>query len=159
MEEILSRKAFAELFGEVKKILDKQSWLNRHGKEFLMLGLRLLGFALGFFIFAHHGGAYKIIGMIVISYFFYGIGITGTHEAGHRSWVSSITGNKIWGYFFSDFWTAQSSLWWHQRHVVIHHVFTNMPEKENAAKFYYPLMNKYVYFFVTPFLVNFWLVI
>ncbi len=159
MEDILPRKAFAELTAEVKQILDPLSWTDRHGREFVLLGVRIALFALGFAIFALPGWVAKAVGMIVISYFYYGITITGTHETGHRSWVRAVKWNKVWGYFFADFWSAQSSLWWHYRHVEIHHIYTNMPDEAEVGNYYYPWIGKYAYFFGLPFLVNIWLVL
>src|SRR3990167_2501883 len=101
---MLDHQSFLQLSTEVKKILDKQSWFQRYGMEILFLLIRVVLFVLSFWIFSQPGWGAKIIGMLLISYNFYGIAITGTHEAGHRSWSSSILGNKIWGYFFSDFW-------------------------------------------------------
>ena len=41
--------------------------------------------------------------------------------------------------------------------MVKHHQYTNVPGKE-TANFYYPWLNKYLYFFVVPYLVIFWLI-
>ncbi|MBI4154496.1 fatty acid desaturase [Candidatus Woesearchaeota archaeon] len=96
--------------------------------------------------------------MLILSYFYYGIAITGTHETRHNTFVKSRSLNKILAYFFSDFWGGQSNEWWYHRHVKVHHIHTNITEKEEAV-FYYPWINKYVYFFILPYLVMFWLLI
>lgn len=158
MENILPEKAFLQLSIEVKKKMDKQRWLQLYGFEFIWFLVRLFILAMSFLLFINSGIWYKIIGMLGLSYTYYGIGISGNHEAGHRSLSPRVGVNKVWGYFFSDFWTAQSSLWWYHRHVLVHHVYTNMPEKEGTL-FFYPWLNRYLYFFFVPFLVNFWLVV
>ena len=156
IHKILSKKHFAELSKEVHEVIKAESWWQKHGHEFLVFFLRLALFAAGFFVFAQVGWVYKIVGMAVLTYAFYGIGITGTHETRHSSFTEKEKWNRLWAYFFSDFWAGQSNLWWYHRHVATHHVYTNVPDKE-PKEFYYPWLNKYIYFFVVPYLVTLWL--
>ena len=153
---LLSQKHFAALSGEVREILKKQTWWQQHGYEAVFFFLRLTLFALGLLIFAQNGWPEKIIGMLIASYAFYGVGITGTHETRHSSFATKERWNRLWACFFLEFWAGQSNLWWHHRHVATHHVYTNVPNKE-PKQFFYPWINKYVYFFVLPYLVTIWL--
>ena len=157
MNEVLSRRDFRELAKEVKGMFGRQTYLQAHGWELLIFGARVLLFALGYAVcrrFEHWGRAG---GISIMAYAYYGIAITGIHEASHKSFVKSAAGNKLWLSLFSDFWCAQSGEWWHERHVILHHVHTNIPGKDPPL-FVYPWLNKYLYFFVTPFLFSFWLV-
>jgi len=157
MEELISKNDFLELSRRVQARIKGFTWLDRHGYESLMFFIRFGLFILGFVLFAWPSLVYRVLGMLVLAYAYTGIAITGTHETSHLSYVKNSFLNKLWAYFFSDFWSAQSSLWWHFRHVQKHHVYPNVPEKE-TANFYYPWLNRYFYFFVTPYLVIFWLV-
>lgn len=157
METLLEKQKLDHLTQDINVLLKKQTWLDQHGYELLIFFARVLLFAIGFLVFAQQGIIYKITGMLLLSYAYYGIGITGTHETRHNSFVQSSLGNKVWAYFFSDFWAGQSNKWWHYRHVVKHHVYTNIPGKE-TANFYYPWLSKYVYFFLAPYLVIFWMI-
>lgn len=122
-----------------------------------MLILRFLLFFAGFAIFSLGHWLALVAGMLVLSYAYTGIAITGTHETSHLSYVKGKWANKLWALFFSDFWAAQSHLWWHYRHVQVHHVYPNVPDRE-PKPFYYPWINRYVYFFLIPYLVVFWLI-
>lgn len=158
IEDILSKKNFQLLSREIQQVLSSQTWLQLHGWEWLIFVIRLVLFALAFWWFAVADSlAIRLLALVLLSYLYYGIGITGTHETGHRSFTKSVKWNKIWGYFFSDFWASQSSLWWYHRHVKVHHAFTNIPSHE-PQEFYYPWLNKYVFFFITPYLVLGWLI-
>ncbi len=157
VRDLFSEKNFIELSKEVRNLVSTQSWWSRHGQEWVALFARLALFALGYGIFTVPGAIFKIIGIVILSYAYYGIGITATHETSHLAFTKSPHLNRILSYIFSDFWCAQSSLWWHHRHVQVHHVYPNVPSKEKK-QFYYPWLHKYVYFFITPFLVQFWLV-
>lgn len=158
MDIKLSLESYARLSDKVRQIINKQNWFTMYGTEWAVFLLRAAGLGLGFWAFSLTGWIFKIIGLVVMSYFYFGIGITGTHEAGHRTLAKSVTWNKIWGYFFTDFLTAQSSLWWYDRHVIVHHVYPNVPSKEPNT-YIFPWLNKYLYFFGMPYFINFWLVI
>ncbi|OGY80019.1 MAG: hypothetical protein A3B74_05180 [Candidatus Kerfeldbacteria bacterium RIFCSPHIGHO2_02_FULL_42_14] len=96
MEIQLSQKNFEALSEKVHNIVKTQNWWQRHGMEFVYLLLRILLFASGFLIFAQTGILFKIFGIIIISYAYYGIGITGTHETRHNAFVESRFWNKAW---------------------------------------------------------------
>lgn len=158
VDETLAERDFLVLSREVKALAGRTGWLEAHGVELLIFGLRGLLFAAGYALCARGGRWPFVGGLLVMSYAYYGIGITGVHEASHGSFVDSAWGNRLWSYFFSDFWSAQSSDWWYHRHVVLHHAHTNVPEKDPPL-FTYPWLDKRVYFFAAPYLVAFWLVI
>lgn len=156
MDDILPRRDFVELSLRVKAHADSRSWLQTHGGELAVFALRVALFCAGYALCAR--GGWSLAGGIgVMAYAYYGIAITGVHEASHRAFVGSTAGNRRWLHFFSDFWSAQSGDWWHHRHVILHHAHTNVVEKDPPL-FVYPWLDKYLYFFVTPFLVSFWLV-
>ena len=159
MKELFSEKNFARLSKEVHELIDSQTWMQKYGYEWLIFFLRILGFTIGFLIFSQKGIFYKIFGMLILSYFYYGITITGVHESSHKSFVKSSKFNNFLGYVFSDFWGSQSSEWWYKRHIEVHHVYTNMPDKEQEATFYYSKIGRYAYFFLVPYLVVFWEII
>jgi fatty acid desaturase len=156
MEGLLSHKNFVALSGEVRQVVRRLSWWQRHGVELSIFILRVFLWIAGFFIFAQPGWWWKIIGMIILSYGFYGIGITGSHETAHRSFSSSLRINQLLGYFFTDFWSGLSSKVWFRTHVQTHHVVTNL--KEEPQQFYYPKFPRIVYFYIAPyFAMMFWL--
>ena len=157
MDHGIEKRHLKALTRIVQEELQRLGWWQIWGKELLTFGTRLVLFTLGFFIFSLHGIIPKTTGIFILSYAYYGIAITGTHETRHTSFVRSLGWNRVWAFFFSDFWASQSNEWWHYRHVVKHHNYTNIPGKE-AANFYYPWLNKYLYFFVIPYLVLFWLI-
>jgi fatty acid desaturase 6 len=157
MNEMLSRRAFRELSAEVKEIFDRQSYWQAHGWELLIFAARVLLFALGYAVCCRLDHWGRAAGVVLMSYAYYGIAITGVHESSHNAFVGSTRGNRLWLTFFSDFWSAQSGEWWHERHVIQHHHDTNIPGKDPPL-YIYPWLDKYLYFFVTPFLVSFWLV-
>lgn len=152
----LTQRQWIELHSKAKAYIAGLSFWQRHGVEWAVFGLRVLGFALSFLIFAQEGIAFKAVGIVLLSFFFYGIAITGTHEASHDSFTPWRKINILLGYFFADVWTGQSSLWWKNRHVVIHHVHSNNPTKEPNS-FFFAWMPGWVYFFVIPYLVQIWL--
>lgn len=150
-DDILSPKAFAALSKEVQKIIAKYNWFGRHGFEFIVFGVRVLVFALGLYIMSFPF-FWKILGLAIVAYAYYGIAITGTHESRHNGLVATPLGNKMWGYFFGDFISGESSEWWYTHHVQQHHVYTNIYGKEDEY-FVFPWINRYVYLFIAPFLV------
>jgi len=156
MEDIISRKSFAELTIKVNKLLKSQSWFQRYGVEFLVLGFRFVLFALSLWIFSFPGWIFKIVGMLMLSFNYYGIAITGTHETRHNSFAKTKGANRVWAYFFSDFWGGQSNIWWHRRHVLDHHNNCNIRGLE-GVEFFFPGIDRYTYFFILPFLVVIWL--
>ncbi len=158
MEDVLSKQDFAELSSLVQTKVRDLGWWQLHGYEGLMFLIRLGIFFLGYWIFSLGGWATNIFGMIIMSYAYTAVAITGTHETSHLSYAKGKWSNKLWAYFFSDFWGAQSHLWWHYRHVQVHHLYPNVPDKE-PKPFYFPWINRYVYFFLIPYLVVFWLVL
>ncbi len=158
IEDLLSKKNFQLLSKEIQEVLNNQTWFQLHGFEWLFFLLRSIAFAAIFVCFALTDGWLRLLTLIPLSYLYYGIGITGTHETSHRAFTKSVRWNKIWSYFFSDFWASQSSAWWYNRHVKIHHAFTNIPSKEEMD-FLYPWLNKYIFFFVAPYLVLGWLIV
>jgi fatty acid desaturase 6 len=157
MEEILTKQHFIELSDRVQTTIRGRGWFDRHGYESVMLFLRVALFAGAFSLFALPSWPARIVGMILLSYAYTAIAITGTHETSHLSYVKSKFFNKAWAYFFSDFWSAQSHLWWHYRHVQVHHLYPNVNDREPKS-FYFPWINRYVYFFIIPYLVVFWLI-
>ena len=158
MEDLFSHQNFVALSKEVQNLIKTQNWLQRHGKEWGMFFVRALIWIGAFLVFIQPGVFFKIFGLILLSYAYYGIGITGTHESSHLAFSESKKVNRLMCYFFSDFWCAQSSEWWYNRHVQVHHVFPNVPSVEKK-QFYFPWLHKYLYFFVTPYLVLFWLIL
>lgn len=158
MEGLLSDGNFAELSSKVNALLKRQSWFELHGRELLVLALRIALFTIGFLIFAQRGLLATIVGMITLSYAYYAIGISGTHESRHGAFSRSAWANRLWAYFFSDFWVNQSNEWWHWRHVLKHHVHTNIRDGEPTL-FFFPWLPAIVYFFIAPFLVTAWLLL
>lgn len=154
---MLHEQHFRQLAKEVKAVTQQATWLEQHGYELLVFGFRLLLF-IGGIVLLNVGATVWLqgIGLIVASFGYYGIAITGTHETKHNSFTKSNRINTILGYFFSDFWAGQSSQWWHYRHVQKHHIHTNVPSKEEES-FYYPWIHAVAYFFVLPYFVGGWL--
>jgi len=155
MDIKLTQKQFAALSHDVFTALKKENWLQRNGMEIVSLLLRLLGICAGFFIFMIQGIFFKIIGMIIMSYFYTGIVVTVTHGSSHGTFFKSKKLNAFVTYFSSDFLVSQSSAWWYKRHVELHHAHTNIVGKDPPL-FVYPWMNKYVYFFLVPYLIQLW---
>lgn len=158
MNEALSKQDFVELSALVQAKIRGLSWWYRHGMETVSFLVRLSLFGLGYVIFARGGWVAGSIGMILLSYAYTAVAITGTHETSHLSYAKGKWVNKLWAVFFSDFWAAQSHRWWQYRHVQVHHVYPNVSERE-PQPFYFPWINRYVYFFAIPYLVVFWLII
>lgn len=158
MEDILTKRDFVELSALVQAKIKGLSWWQRHGMESVAFLARLALFTFGYFIFSRGGWLFGSIGMVILSYSYTGIAITGTHETSHLSYAKGKWVNKWWALFFSDFWSAQSHLWWHYRHVQVHHLYPNVMERE-PKPFYFPWLNRYAYFFLVPYLVLFWLMI
>ncbi len=157
MDVALSRKQFISLSEEVQTFVRKESYFQKHGVEFVLMFVRFLFFAIGFFIFAQQGIIFKMIGLFVMLFSYGSSVITGTHETSHGAFFESKHANKIACYFFADFLINQSSLWWHNRHVEQHHTFTNIKGKDPVL-YIFPHINKYVYFFLLPYLLLFWFV-
>ncbi|GEM_PF-3025559 len=153
----LSRKQFIILSEEVQTFVRKNSYFQRHGVEITLMFLRFFFFAVGFFIFIEQGIFYKAAGLFVMMFSYGSAVITGTHETSHGAFFESKITNKIACYFFADFLINQSSLWWHNRHVEQHHTFTNVQGKDPPL-YIFPNINKYVYFFLLPYLLLFWFV-
>lgn len=151
-DDLLSSQSFAALSREVQKIVSKYKWFGQHGFEFIMLILRVGVYAGGLYMMSFPHVSAKIIGLAVVAYGFYGIGITGTHESRHNGFVASARGNKLWGYVFGDFWSGESSDWWYSHHVQDHHVYTNIYGKDENY-FVFPWINRYVYLLLAPYLV------
>ncbi|MBI4836777.1 MAG: fatty acid desaturase [Candidatus Abawacabacteria bacterium] len=149
------QKDFTWLSQEVSKIIHNATWYQAHGWEFLKLGLRITLFCLGFFVVAQNYWLSTIIGLLIMSYAHGGIAISGIHQARHQSFCQSYWCNRILGYLFSDFWVGQSNEWWHETHDLIHHPNTNIPSIDPPS-FYFPWINRYVYFLFIPFLAVFW---
>lgn len=156
MEVNLPLHSMAVLSRRVREVVRPLGWADRHGGELLRFVGRAAVFALGAIVFPLAPGPVRPFLFALLSYLYYGIAVTGVHEASHQAWVASRWGNQLWGLFFSVFWSGQSFAWWHHRHVQQHHAWTNMPERDEPV-FVYPWLNKYVYFFVAPFLLPFWL--
>lgn len=148
----------AVLSERVQKIVRTLKWRHVYGVELLKFGLKLLGFIGSFWVFNHSHFLFRLVGMICMAYFFVSIAISGIHEARHGTFAHSNIANRIWGYFFSDFWTGQSNEWWHDTHVLIHHPNTNIPTI-NPPSFYFPWINRYAYFFIVPYLILPWIII
>ncbi len=153
--EYLSRKNLIALTQEVREYLKSLSWFKRYVYEVFICVFKLALFAGGIWIFSFPGLWNKILILPVLSFLYASISITGIHETGHRAFVKWPLLNKILGYFFADFWTGKSSLWFHYHHCQEHHTYTNVPQKEEQF-IYYPWMNAYVYFFGLPYLILFW---
>ncbi len=148
--------AFSQLSQEVSDRIRKLTWIKSQGPEIFKFIARVIGFAFSFWIFSIDTIFTKIAGMLTMCYFFFGIAITGVHEARHGTFVKSEKINKLFGYLFSDFWAGQSSEWWYDTHVLIHHPDTNIPTL-NPPSFYFPWINRYIYFFIAPFFAIFWI--
>lgn len=158
MEDVLTNKDYAELSSLIQSKVRGLSWWQLHGYESLMLFFRFVLFFAGFTLFASGHWIGLVLGMVVMSYAYTGIAITGTHETSHLSYVKGKWANKAWAFFFSDFWAAQSHIWWHYRHVQVHHIYPNIPDRE-PKPFYYPWINRYVYFFLIPYFVELWMIV
>lgn len=157
-DQLLSQKAFAALSKDVNQTVSQYSWLGQYGNEFLWFGLRLALFFAGFGLFSlSHTWWTRLASIAIIAYAFYGVGITGTHESRHNAFVRTRRANERWGYFFGDFWSGESSLWWYSHHVQDHHVYTNIHGKDEEY-FSFPWINRYIYFFLAPYLMLFLLV-
>lgn len=156
--ELLSKQNFIDLSTKVNALIKAQTWTELHGTEIFHLLLRFLGFGAGFALFTQTGLILKILGILVMGYFYVSIAVTGTHQTRHDSLIKSKTANQILAYILGDFWTNQSNHWWFHRHVVEHHTFTNMPDRD-PPNFFYPWLNKYLYFFLAPLVVPFWLLV
>src|SRR5579885_1075403 len=123
--EEMPQKTFEELSREVQSLVRQLPISEHHAWEMAIFLGRLGLFAAGVALYAQAAPAFQLAGILVMAYAYYGIGITGVHEASHNSFVASKAGNRFWSYVFCDFWSAQSSDWWHRRHVQLHHVYTN----------------------------------
>lgn len=154
---LLSHNAYRSISRKVHSILNSCSWMQLHGYEFITFFLRVFGFVSGFIIFMQVAVIFKIVGIIIMSYCYSGIVITGIHETSHESFFKSKRMNKITAYFFSDFLVGQSNKWWRQSHVEVHHAETNIKNKDP------PLptigwINKYIYFFIIPYFIGLWFI-
>lgn len=158
METSIHSKKFAALSREVNELVKQQSWYSLHGAEVIKFLARFALFIAGFGVFLAPHIITRLMGLIVMSYAFTGIAISGIHEASHKSFAKHKWANKVWAYIFTEFWTAKSHDWWNFRHIETHHPHPNDPVKE-PKPFYYPWMNPYVYFFLVPYLVQFWIII
>lgn len=153
--EFLSRKNLIALTQEVRDYLKNMGWVQRYAYETLIFLFKLGLFAGGVWVFSMPGVWNKILILPFLAFVSSSIAISGTHETGHRAFVKWPLLNKILGYFFADFWVGKSSLWFRYHHCEEHHVYTNMPQKEEQFM-YYPWMNSYVYFFGLPYLIFIW---
>lgn len=151
-EKLFSYANFISLSRDVQERVRSLSWFERHGHEWIVLGLRGALWLSALAVFFQQGIVFKIIGLVVLSYSYYGIAITATHETAHQSFVSSKKLNRVLAYFFADFWAGLSSASWFNSHVQVHHVATNVTSEE-PQQFYFPWLSKYLYFFVAPFFV------
>ncbi len=158
MNDILSKQDFAELSARVQVSVKGLSWWQLHGMETATIFGRLAIFFAGLWVCSLGMWFTWPLGLLMMAFAYTGIAITGTHETSHLAYTKKTWTNKIWAYLFSDFWSAQSHLWWHYRHVQVHHVYPNIPERE-PKPFYFPWMNRYVYFFVTPYFIILWLIV
>ncbi len=155
VQTLLSQEHFRELSKKCQGILLGER-TKGYRYEMIYFILRLLIYVVAMAIFSLNGFVFKILGVMVASFAFYAVAITGTHETRHGCFRASDKANRLWAYFFSDFWAGQSNKWWHRRHVVVHHTQTNVPSKEPSL-FYYPWIQPFIYFFIAPFFVNVWL--
>lgn len=155
VQTLLSQEHFRELSKRIQGILSNEKQRGYRYEMFTFL-LRFGIYLLGMLIFAMGGWGLRVLGLLVASFGFYAVAITGTHETRHGCFQGTDRANRLWAYFFSDFWAGQSNQWWHYRHVVVHHTQTNIPSKEPSL-FYYPWIRPFVYFFIAPFFVNVWL--
>jgi fatty acid desaturase len=155
VQTLVSQEQFRELSKRVQIVLSHQ---KKRGYRFELLAffVRLGLYACGILLFSFGGWLFQLIGLVLASFGFYAVAITGTHETRHGCFQQSERLNRLWAYFFSDFWSGQSNVWWHHRHTLVHHTQTNIPSKEPSL-FYYPWIKPFVYFFIAPFFVNGWL--
>ncbi len=150
---------YNQLSQKIQAYVKKQNWYQLHGVELVKCFLRFSLFFLAYFLFAtQESFVLQALAIFIMAYAFTSVLISGIHQASHRSFVKSTLGNKLWGYFFTDFLIGKSSLWWYNRHIETHHPHPNDPEKE-PKPFYFPWMNRYVYFFLVPYLVIPWFLI
>lgn len=156
VKDMFSAKHFAELQTEVQGEIRKYGYLQRHGWTIGSFILKAVLFAASFWIFALDGIGFKIVGITLLSYFYFAIALPGIHETRHTAFTKSPFWNRVWAYFFSDFWGNQSNDWWYNRHVLEHHAYTNIPDKDPPS-FTYPWIGRYAYFFAVPFALGFWL--
>lgn len=131
--------------------------MDRWGYEVLYTFVRFSLYAAGLQLFFFEGRLSKALAMVIMSYAYYGLVITGTHETSHNCFVGSPRLNRWLGYFFADFMSGQSADWWHTRHIKTHHAYTNIMDKDPPL-FIYPWMNKYVFFFGVPVFAEAWII-
>src|SRR3989339_676586 len=155
VQTLVSQEQFRELSKQVQTALSQQKGAG-YRFELLAFFLRLGIYFVGMALFSLGGWFFHGLGLVVASFGFYAVAISGTHQTRHGCFQASDRSNRAWAYFFSDFWSGHSNVWWHHRHTLVHHTQTNIPCKEPSL-FYYPWIKPVVYFFIAPFFVNAWL--
>lgn len=155
-QDMFSAKHFAELQTEVQAELAKYGYFQRHGWAIATFVLKAILFVASFYVFALPGLIFKVVGIILLGYFYFAIALPGIHETRHTAFAKSPFWNRAWAYFFSDFWGNQSNDWWYHRHVLEHHAYTNVPDRDPPS-FTYPWINRWSYFFAVPYALGGWL--
>ncbi|MAF35296.1 hypothetical protein CMO91_05620 [Candidatus Woesearchaeota archaeon] len=140
---------FQAIANKARKLLTAMSWWEVYGVNILVNLLRVVLLVAGFWVFSH-GLVYKIVGLAMIAYASFGLAVTLSHDTSHHSVVKNRKVNQVLAYVVSDFFAGQSSKWWNDRHVRIHHLHTNM-EKKVGSVFAFGRMPPFLFFFVLPY--------
>ncbi|XP_064601160.1 fatty acid desaturase 6-like [Liolophura sinensis] len=137
----------------VQAIVDRSSWWEVYGVDWVVVGVALLSLPCALLLLAQFAVLPFVLGMFIYGCIHAVLSTKAGHSAAHGAVVRSPKWNKFWSHVFVELIGSFSANLGYSIHVIGHHTHTNIIGLGDSSMWKAPFLPRYVYMFVAPLLV------
>ncbi|XP_044530154.1 fatty acid desaturase 6 [Gracilinanus agilis] len=142
-----------ELEALVQEVVKTSSWWEQHGLDCFILALNFLALPLGFLCLRSQSILVFALGIIILGVVHHTFTVKGSHLASHGALSKSKHWSRFWVLFFVEVCTSFTAEQATHGHVKLHHGYTNVVGLGDSSTWKLPILNRYVYMFLAPFMI------
>uniref|UniRef100_A0A5F8G1N0 Fatty acid desaturase 6 n=1 Tax=Monodelphis domestica TaxID=13616 RepID=A0A5F8G1N0_MONDO len=142
-----------ELEALVQDVVKTSSWWEQYGLDCFIIALNFLALPLGFLCLRSQSILVFALGIIILGVVHHTFTVKGSHLASHGALSKSKPWSRFWVLFFVEVCTSFTAEQGTHGHVKLHHGYTNVVGLGDSSTWKLPILNRYVYMFLAPFMI------
>ncbi|XP_064631144.1 fatty acid desaturase 6-like [Lineus longissimus] len=145
--------SFRDLNKQVQAVVERSSWWERYGWEWVAIVVCASLVPVGFWLLARESYPVIMAGMFLMGCIHANFSNKASHLATHGALANSGRWNHFWSRVFLTFIGAFSTEMGYDIHIRIHHPHTNIIGLGDSSTWKVPFLPRYIYMFVAPLVV------
>lgn len=144
---------FADLNSEVKKIVEKSSWWELYGVDWMIVFISFVLVFVSLFLMKSDYVQTVALGIFILGCCHSTLAVKTAHLASHGALTNNKTLQTIISCFVSDICGSFSADLGYDIHIKVHHPHTNIIGLGDSSTWKMPFLPRYIYMFVGPLLL------